>query len=559
MGKIKILSTETIKKISAGEVIERPVSVVKELVENSIDAQADKIYVEVKNGGKKLIRVKDNGIGMNKEDIFLSVDRYATSKISSIDDIYKIRSLGFRGEALSSISAVSKLEIISKDENSEVAYKLTVINGEKKIEECTSSRGTVVSVMDLFYNVPVRLKFLKSIETETSHIYNLIFKFAISNVNISFRLEIDGNVSLNVLAVKSLKERLYELLGKEFIDNLLEVKFKNEEIEVFGYIGKPDFSKTTKNYQYIFVNNRIITDKVISHAVLSGYENLIPHNRYPVCILFINIDPSKIDINIHPTKREIKFINTNLVHSSMVNAIKETLRKEKPLPKVFPEKVTTTNNTTSYYKILETRTNTISELIKDFDAELIAKPIQQLKLMYILAESDDGIYIIDQHVAHEKVLYEKLSKSSLSQNVTQYYLTPISLELNFSQSNILNKYLKDLLNLGFDIENFGKNTFLIRGIPMFLKESNAEKILIKVIDEVSEDFANSNLVKEDKNVFIRAVACHSAVRAGDKLTYDEMVKLVNEFLKCDIQYCPHGRPGLIKISFDEIGKKFGRI
>ncbi|MFH1825101.1 MAG: DNA mismatch repair endonuclease MutL [Candidatus Firestonebacteria bacterium] len=574
MNKIKVLSEETIKRISAGEIIERPVSVTKELIENSIDAQATEIFVEIKQGGKKLIKVKDNGLGMNKEDIILCIDRHTTSKISSMDDVYKIKTLGFRGEALSSMAAVSRLEIRSIDNDSKIGAKLTVINGKKKLEKCAFPRGTMVAVADIFYNIPVRLKFLKSIETEASHIYNLIFKLAIANNNISFKLEVDGRSSLNVLAVKTLKERLYELFGKEFVDNLMEIKFKNEEVEIFGYIGKPDFTKPTKNSQYIFVNNRLVVDKSISHAISSGYEALVPHNRFPVCILFVNINPSKIDINIHPTKREIKFMNTNLVYNSIMNAVQEILRKEKPLPKIFPEAeaeaikghipfgcVPIINEYN--YKVLETRTNTIGELMQNYQTESKVVPIIQIKSMYILAESKDGIYIIDQHVAHEKVIYEKLSKHSEDKSnprvgKTQYFLVPISLKLNFSQSSILDKSLNDLLDLGFDIENFGKNTFLLRGTPEFLKDTNVEKMLVEIIDTLSEDIVSNNLVKDGKENLLRSIACHSAVRAGDKLTYEEMSRLVNEFLNCDLQYCPHGRPGLIKINFDEIDRKFKR-
>lgn len=574
VNNIKVLPEDIVNKISAGEVIERPSSVVKELIENSIDAKADNIFVSIKQGGKKIIEVKDNGIGMSKTDLLICTDRFTTSKISSVEDIYNIKTLGFRGEALSSIAAVSKIEVTSKNESSKTAVKLIIENDKKEVEDASNTRGSIIKVRDLFYKVPVRLKFLKSVDTETSHIYDLIFKLAIVNHDIKFVLEAEGKELLNVVEVETLKERIYQLFGNEILKNIIEIDYKNNEIELKGFISKPDFVKSNRNYQYIFVNNRSVAEKTISHALISAYGSLIPTGKYPAGILFINIDPSKIDVNIHPTKREIKFMDANLVHNIVVNALEEALKKERPIPyisagininKEIPKEniqnkftIKEHGNSKNEYKILEERANVIKGLINDGQMEPKIKPVLQVRLMYIIAEAEDGIYIIDQHVAHEKYLYERIKTSAGFRIGTQAYLTPISLKLNYSQSKVLNKYLKDLQNLGFDIENFGKDTFIIRGIPVILTDINAEKMLLEVVDEMQDELTKKHSANESKDNFIKSIACHSAIRAGHKLTYEEMLKLINDFMKCDLPYCPHGRPGLVKIDFDELDKKFKR-
>ena len=572
MSIINVLPEEIVKKISAGEVIERPASVVKELLENSLDAKALNISVEIRQGGSKLIKMKDDGRGMNRDDLKICADRNTTSKIRQLEDIYNISTLGFRGEALSSISAVSKTEIFSRYEDLPDAYRLTVTGKKKELLDAEGGKGTTITVSDLFYNVPARLKFLKSPETETGHINDVIFRLALYNFKVGFEFKADGREYLNVSPVKTLKERLYQLFGEDTAKSLMEIKREEAGVIVTGFVSAPANAKSNRNYLYTFINGRLVSDKTVNHAVSAGFGNLIPYGKFPLAVILIKVDPEKIDVNVHPTKREVKFSNGNLVHGVVERAIKEVLVKEKPIEEIkagVGSEIPAGKNEASNYSFgagssaaeipeaFEKRAAFIQEGLLNTDKYRL-KPLYQAKNMYIIAVDGESVYIIDQHVAHEKILYEGLKEEDPKVRGSQQLLVPISIILDIKGASILKKNLEELKGFGFEIEPIGKESFMINGVPLFLALKSPEKVLLEVIEQLEDDSIKSHSIKDKHDTLIKTLACHSAVRAGDSLGYEQMLVLVNDFQKCDLPYCPHGRPGMIKITFDELDKKFKR-
>ncbi len=565
--RIKQLSQEVVEKIFAGEVIERPASVVKELVENSLDAGASSVEVKIEAGGRKLILVKDNGSGMSRNDLSICTERYTTSKISRVDDVYSIKSLGFRGEALSSIAAVSKLKITSGRGGD--AYVLEIDKAGKNISEIAGTKGTKVEARGLFYNVPVRLKFLKSADTENAHIYDFMLKIAVAYPGVSFLLEEDGRKVLDLKKAADLKERLYQAFGGELIKALVEVNSVQAEVKIKGYVGKPDFNKNQRNWQYVYVNGRVVSDRTVSHAVASGFGAMIPSGRHPVCFLFIEIAPELVDVNVHPAKKEIKFVNGSVVHDVAASAVKQALVLHKPVPEMsmgFGQSVAGEN-----YDPLSASAGNLpgfavaepesarppaEEHLPGLSQSLKMRPLGQVKNRYIVAIEEDGICVIDQHVAHEKVLYEKFRKRS-GKDATQALLVPVSFELTPVKFNFLKKHLEALTSLGFDLEVFGKNTLVIRGVPLLISRVNPESLIEELANEISE-FSSVKQAVDLRDEIIKSVACHSAFRWGDAITIEEINRLLLDFGEADTPYCPHGRPGIFRLKFDEIDKKFSR-
>ena len=564
--RIKQLSQEVVEKIFAGEVIERPASVVKELVENSLDAGASSVEVTIEAGGRKLILVKDNGSGMSRNDLSICTERYTTSKISRVDDVYSIKSLGFRGEALSSIAAVSKLKITSGRGGD--AYVLEIDRSGKNISETAGVKGTKVEARGLFYNVPVRLKFLKSADTENAHIYDFMLKIALAYPGVSFLLEEDGRKVLDLKKAADLKERLYQAFGGELIKALVEVNSGQAGVKIKGYVGKPDFNKNQRNWQYVYVNGRVVSDRTVSHGVASGFGAMIPSGRYPVCFLFIEIAPELVDVNVHPAKKEIKFVNGSLVHDVVASAVKQTLVLNKPVPEMnmgFGQSVpgetydplNATAGNLPVFAVAEPEIGRApAETLPGLSKSLGMRPLGQVKNRYIVAIEEDGICVIDQHVAHEKVLYEKFRKRS-GKDGTQAMLVPVSLELTPVKFNFLKKHLEALTALGFDLEVFGKNTLVIRGVPLLISRVNPESLIEELANDMSE-FSSVKQAADLRDEIIKSVACHSAFRWGDTITAEEINRLLLDFGDADTPYCPHGRPGIFRLKFDEIDKKFSR-
>ncbi|KAF0133588.1 MAG: DNA mismatch repair protein MutL [Candidatus Saganbacteria bacterium] len=559
---IKLLPEELINKIAAGEVIERPASVVKELIENSIDAGASKIKVEIQKAGTKLILVSDNGLGMAKEELSMAVERHSTSKIQDFDDLFNIHTLGFRGEALPSIASVSKFEMISKKKDALAGNVLSIEGGKiLSIGECGAPNGTTVSIKDLFFNTPARKKFLKSDTTEINHITDYVLKYSLSYPNISFELISDGNIALRSPGSGSLKDALASAYGVDFVKGLISVSQEFGFGKISGFISPPSTSRIDKSYEIFFVNNRYIHNFLLNRALEEAYRNLIPGMRYPIGIIFIDIDPKLIDINVHPAKREVKFQNTK----DIMDAIKKTAASglnnlfDKPAESPyqagqnFGEKwepamadiLFPNDNFQLPQTKIELDISSVQPLI----------PLYQLKETYIIATDGIDMVVIDQHAAHERIIYDKLLGGN---PVSQPLLVPANIELGIKESTVLKNNLKYFLELGFELEEFGGNTFILRATPQLPPKINVAQIIIDAIAELLE-IGESTAIEQKKDNLKKSIACHSAVRAGDKLTDEEINQLIKDLYSTKNPLtCPHGRPTMIRITHLEFEKSFMR-
>jgi len=608
MHKIKLLDEYTIQKIAAGEIIERPASVIKELVENSLDAKATNIVVEITNGGKDYIRVTDDGEGILDSDLDLAFKRHSTSKIETVEDLFKIVSFGFRGEALSSISAVAKVEVLTKTSYSLTGTQAFVENGEiisKKPVGCP--KGTTMIVRDLFYNIPVRRGFLKSESNESSYIDDTLYRFALGNTDVSFKYIKDNKVIFNTSKNNSLISNIYSLLGKDFSNNLIKVDYKSKNAHIYGYISNNTLYRGNRKHQYLYVNKRHVRNKIITNLIEDKYKSLIPINKFPVFILFIDVDPSFVDVNIHPTKQEIKFLNQDEINNSLENMIfnalnnniyiqKLTFEREKKepdyeeLPLLFEKNLidinVVDNNNESYnyiYKdneknkdIKEFNIDVINQAPKenvqmeeDLEPKSLKEPINFLNSFriigvvfntYILLEDieNEKLLIMDQHAAHERVMYERYKREFESEKIAiQNLLTPEILELSTWEVDIVNKNSKLLKDLGFIVEEFGQNSIILRGVPLLFGIPQAKNFFIEILDGLTKDLKSGYDIKLDK---IMKIACSKAIKGGDRITDVEIEKLIEQLKNADNPYtCPHGRPTIIEITKKDIEKEFKRI
>ena len=583
--RIQILTEEVINKISAGEVVERPASVVKELVENSIDAGATGITVDIRKGGRDLIRVADNGCGMDRESALLSLESHSTSKIRNADDIAAITTLGFRGEALPSISAVSQMELTTRTEESETGVKITLAGGKKKsVKETGCPAGTSISVEQLFFNTPARRKFLKTVQTEMVHIVNILSREALVRNKISFELTHNGKGLFNTPADITLQERILYLYGDDLKDTLIPFEEKNDRLKVHGLLGKPEYTRSQSQMMVAFVNKRPVRSKLITHAIMEGYHPLLQRGRFPVIFIFIEIAPGLIDVNIHPQKTEVKFENPREVHGFISNLIKGTLKKEEAIPGAFK----ISPDTGREKRIKEA----VEKYVTGAGAELAITPglmnqaptksmglinqtptetkttakstgvgvhIVQLHNTYIITESKDSIVIIDQHAAHERVLYEQFKNDFEKSKVErQALLLPFTVELSRETSVFIEDKLPLFTSLGFEVEHFGENSFILRTVPAILKYAEPRRLFL----DVADDLAALGKIKDPAELnekMVTIMACRGATKAGDKLKEDEMLSLLEQLDKTKSSHCcPHGRPTLIKLSLPELEKRFKR-
>jgi len=598
--KIVKLDKLTINKIAAGEVIERPASVVKELVENSIDAQSSKITINIQEGGKKSVEVIDDGIGMESTDARLSINRHTTSKINNADDLFSIYSLGFRGEALASIVSVAQVEIITKTEESDLGIHLVIEGGEiVSDKQASAPKGTLISVKNLFFNVPVRRKFLKTISTEINHITEYVTKLALANPSISFTLTHNGKDILTA-PKGDLIVQITAIFGENIARACLPINKKENEYSVTGFITKPEFSRKSKDYLYIFVNGRSVTNKVISEAVSRGYGTAVPHNRYPIIFLYFDLPPNEVDVNVHPTKKEIRFSNEAKVYALIETAIRESL--ERSGLKLFETVIETRHKPTTLtsvgtkshesekkklpvsisprerpdYKIVKSKEQRIDKFLptKDKNIELQEEGFERKKSIrilgiikdtYIVAETQEGLFLCDQHAAHEKINYEKYIKQIKKKSVSiQQLLAPISVTLKPSEFEIIESIEENLKTFGFEIEVFGKNEILIRSIPSIMGvtiEFNVAKDMIDIfktnVSEIKEklDLEDLGFVKDIISIF----ACRRSIKAGDKITLDRAELLLKELLELEEPFtCPHGRPTIIILNEKYIEELFKR-
>ena len=670
---INILDDLTINKIAAGEVVERPSSVTKELIENSIDASSTQIVIDIVDGGKKQIRITDNGEGIPSSEVDKSFLRHATSKIKKIDDLYDLYSLGFRGEALASIASVSRLEMITKTKDEPLGTKVVLEGGKEVLKEPVGTKnGTTIIIKDLFFNTPVRQKFLKSTHAETINISDLINKLAIGNTNVQFKYINNGKLMLNTPGDNKLISVIRSIYGKEIVENLIEINEEGSFCNINGYIGNNNIYRSNKNLQHIYINNRYVRSKIILDAINEAYKSIIPINKHGVCFLNIDINPAKIDVNIHPTKMEIKFendkdlyieirdllkkklLNTALIgkyenydDKFKVNESKETYLQEKEaylqtfnnlnkeneedknLNKATPkndfselnsfmslsealsknnkveenkpnkEKVKdntiTSNNIEKEIKLqsIENKKNEffidgVVDVSKSFSfdelnslnekndkkAELNKTSEENIKSenrfsitdfrvvgsilnTYIVLEKNEAMYLLDQHAAHEKVLYEEYMKKFKNHKIDmQMLLDPIVMEFSNVDMMKIENNMDLFLNFGFEIELFGNNHIMVRGVPTIFGTPESEKFILQIIDNM-EDLSSSYDLKGDK---FASMACRAAIKANDKIHIIEMKKLLLQMEKCENPFtCPHGRPTIVEISKKEIEKMFKRI
>jgi len=569
---IKILDSKVVSLIAAGEVVERPASVVKELVENSLDAGSSQISVEVKGGGVSLIRVMDNGAGIPPEEVELAFDRYATSKIGNLEDLEGIDSLGFRGEALPSIAAVAQVDIISCAVGGSVGTYLSLRDGTIANRGSQGrSQGTTVAVYNLFRKVPVRLKFLKSRATENSHIANVVSQYALAFPEVRFILFIDGRETLHTAGNGRLIDSVIEIYGIEVAQNMLGIDSEDRgwdsepatsAPEVTGMIGSPAVSRSSRGYLSFFVNRRWVNSRLLAWAVEEAYHGLLMQRKHPLAIINISLSPQEVDVNIHPTKTEVKFCYEHIVFRAVQKAVRQALLKQMPVPKI--EEVATTYTSPSPPRQALWTSAGGSDSLLTLPSVLpqtmavslpILRVLGQLDKSYIVAEGQDGLYLIDQHAAHERVLFEKIRQQRLQQGIdVQGLLEPVTFEVSPTQEAALKSHYEDLAEFGFSIEPFGDRTYLVRMVPALLYERDWVALVKELLGSLSGgdkgDWAESIAI---------SMACHSAVRAGQVLTDDEMRELVRQLEQVALPHtCPHGRPTMIHLSSGRLRREFGR-
>lgn len=600
---IQLLPDSLANQIAAGEVIQRPASVVKELLENAVDAKAKTIKLILKDSGKTLIQVIDDGSGMTEMDARMSFERHATSKIKSTEDLFAIQTKGFRGEALASIAAVAKLELKTKQEQEELGVLLKVQDSTVvKQEPCQTPTGSNFSVRHLFFNVPARRKFLKSDPVELRHILDEFVRVALAHPDIAFYCYHNEN-KLHQLEAGSLRQRIIGIFNKAVNEKIIPVEEITDFIQINGFVGKPEFSKKTKGDQFFFVNNRFIKSAYLSHAVRFAFEKLIPDKHYPFFVIFITMDPKDVDINVHPTKQEVKFENERLIYNYIKVAIRHALGKYSIAPVLdFEQNVNydlshvnqeqgRKEGQSGVSSFIPSRANIqrgpsqqeINSWGKEYEALLqdsqeeddlvilsskmnadsgslqhhlqIKAPLQ-LDKRFIISQIKSGLVVVDQQAAHERIIYERLQKNLLDSEVlTQQQLFPMTLELDVSQSEILNSILGKLKHIGFDVDSFGQNTFIIRGVPAHIDAQTNPK---ELIEQFLQHFVSATDIEggiNDKLCF--AMAKSEAVKRGTVLQDDEMQGLIDQLFACDMPYkSPRGRKCFITITLAELDQKF---
>ncbi|MFR2735844.1 MAG: DNA mismatch repair endonuclease MutL [Blautia producta] len=629
MRKIAVLDQNTIDKIAAGEVVERPASVVKELVENAVDAGSTAITVEIKDGGISFIRVTDNGGGIPKEQVPLAFLRHATSKIERVEDLLQISSLGFRGEALSSISAVSQMEVITKTQEALTGVRYIIEGGqEKALEEIGAPCGTTMLVRNLFYNTPARGKFLKTAMTEAGYVSSYMEQLALSHQDISFKYMVNGQTRLHTSGNSNLKDVIYGIYGRDITRELVPIQFEAPGIEISGFIGKPVIARGNRNFENYYINGRYVKSKLLMKAIEEAYKPYMMQHKYPFVCLHYTIDGEAIDVNVHPTKMEVRFQNQSAVYNATYDAIQEVLagkelipeveleKKEKDLKKqkiTAPEpfetvyKQQSVKQSASYVKEelpayvpkpvglrpakpgvqgeikepgtmrQESRTQEIKhheqtvskeiprqmELFEDVllspKARLRHRIIGQLFDTYWLVEYDDKFYIIDQHAAHEKVLYEKLVKEYANKEVLSQMISPAQvISLNLQEDALMKANMDVFREFGFEISEFGGREYSIHAVPADLYGSSVQEFFVEILDSLENEHTKQPL--ELITGKLATAACKAAVKGNNTLSLKEADQLIEQLLGLDNPYhCPHGRPTIVSMTKYELEKKFKRI
>ena len=566
---IKVLPPELASKIAAGEVVERPASVVKELVENSIDAGSSRITVEIEAGGVGQLRVSDDGQGIAAPEVELAFQRHATSKLETPDQLEAIGTLGFRGEALPSIAAVSRLSLISRTSEAEAGHQVQLEWGHlarSNPQGCPP--GTTVKVSDLFGNLPARRKFLKSNAAETSRVHDLVARYALAYPDVRLQLIVDGRPVINSPGSGKPREILLELYGAEVAAGMLEVSGEDPETgyRVDGFISPPSVNRANRTYMTFFVNHRWIQNRMLSYALEEAYHGLLPEKRYPVSAINVGLPYHDVDVNSHPAKREVRFHHEGRVFSTLQKAVRAALIAESPVPQMrspagTPIGTATLGGGPSFFP-----RGAFSGPRQDYSAPPYAavprqpppalKVVGQVKLTYIVAEGPEGMFLVDQHAAHERVLFDQLGRHAAQQSpLSQPLLEPVTVELTPGQIEVLSNHGAFLESYGFQVEAFGDNAYLLRSVPVILTTQDPGKSLVDVLDLV----AFEGLVRQHEDILAASIACHSAIRAGKPLAEAEMRALLEQLEGADNPHtCPHGRPTMIHISSYHMEREFGR-
>jgi DNA mismatch repair protein MutL len=562
---IRLLSPDVVSKIAAGEVVERPASVVKELLENSLDAGSSQIVIEVRGGGVNLIRVSDNGLGIPKDEAEMAFQRHATSKIENLADLDSGTSLGFRGEALHSIAHVAQVDLLTRNKNDSTGTSVSLRDGVVADRGVRAApQGTTVTVRHLFRDVPARLKFLKSATTESNQITNLASQYCLAFPGVKFTLSIDGRDILHSPGSGKLKDAIAEVYGLDVAQAMLEIKGAASESGmtpvVSGYTSPPSLSRATRGYLSFFVNGRWVQSRLLAGAVEKAYEGWLGVRRYPISIINISVAPQFVDVNVHPTKREVRFSQEPMVFNAVHGAIRRILTERAPIPDIKPAAGFAPAPAREMPELLtvERKPGPAQPLMPDSSRpELpILRVLGQASSTYIIAEGPDGLYLIDQHAAHERVLFEKaMAQRSRRAVDVQPLLEPLAVELSLKQEETLRTGGELLAQFGFGIEPFGDRTYLVRAVPAMLAGKGIADAVKEALDSLDDEAAGAN---EGERI-ARSVACHGSVRAGQVLSLDEMRELIRQLEKSTSpRTCPHGRPTMIHLSAGLLEREFGR-
>jgi len=567
MGKIRSLSPDIVLKIAAGEVVERPASVVKELVENALDAGAGDVRIEIEAGGRKLIRVTDDGAGMSAEDALLALERHTTSKIASAEDLFAIHTFGFRGEALAAIAAVSRMKIVTRRKEDLSGFEIEVEAGtRKKAEGAGAPEGTWIEVRDLFFNVPARLKFLKSPGTELGHIGETVARLALANERTQFQLFHEGRLLAHYPVRASVSARLAEALGKDAGERLHPFQYRDGDMEISGYAGDPGYDRPNARGIYLFVNRRPVRDRLLYHAVLEAYRSLLPKERNPVVLLFVDLPADRVDVNVHPSKGEVKFAEGDKVHRAVMTGIRRMIEglAGVPMGNAAPPEVRETAPEYAFQPrqesfLLEHRGSSQRALTADVTEGTGRYFFGQIRQTYLLFGSDDGITLMDQHAAHERIMVEKLEEQFFENEIPkQLLMIPEVLEVSLPEAEAIQEHLQDLGKMGFALESAGERTFWVRGVPEVLARREPVKILKEMIHEISSWGKGADLSRLFSSL-IHMMACRAAIQASQKIGSEEAASLLAALEDCASPgRCPHGRPTTIKIAAEELDKMFGR-
>ncbi|MDO9049165.1 MAG: DNA mismatch repair endonuclease MutL [Methylobacter sp.] len=604
--RIHSLPTQLVNQIAAGEVVERPSSVVKELVENCFDAGASQVTIEIEQGGARLIKIRDNGCGIVKEDLPLALSRHATSKIASLKDLEQVVSMGFRGEALPSISSVSRLTLISRISDADCAWRVNADGTEQNFDPQPDPHppGTTIDVRDLFYNTPARRKFLKTEKTEFAHIETLIKRMALSRFDIGFILSHNQKEMLNLKPAKTESEqeqRIAGICGSSFIENSIKIDFAASGLQLSGWVGLPTFSRSQQDMQFFYVNGRLVRDKLVSHAVKQAYQDVLFHGRHPVFVLYLTLDPTLVDVNAHPAKLEVRFREGRLVHDFLFSALHRSLADLRPghgvgrvspahesihapdvarqaMPESSPQPRPVFDTKSTYsprppqqaslplhveeaiqaYASLYPKSEPVAQSTQP-EVRPLGHAIAHLHNIYILSETPNGIILVDAHAAHERVTYERLKQQYQNGAVpSQPLLLPIKIKVSAAEADLAEQEYEFFNTLGFEINRSGPETVVLRSIPVLLGNIDMEILIRDVLADMTEH-GMSQRIQEKSNEILATVACHGAVRAHRRLTIDEMNALLRDMEQTErIGQCNHGRPTWIELSTNDLDKFFLR-